>query len=171
MYPFKSLLVLVALCAVLAGCSTTSLYRPAVGDGYGYSEQQLADDRYQIIFKARRTDSLTAQNFALARAAEVTLANGYDWFIVTDNQVTAIENTPEQGDAYSLRAAGNCDSPLCGNIETRRKYAGDGLNIGNDARRDLRIQMNIRVGSGALPDPDYAYDARQVKQDLVPKSK
>ncbi len=156
--------------ALLLGCASGPLYQQANNGGFGYSDEQLADDRYAITFKARKTDSLTAQNLALARAAQVTLAAGDDWFIVTDNEVTAVENARDAGEPYSLRAIGNCDSDLCGNTKTTRKFAGDGTNISDDARRDLIISMQIRTGKGALPDPDYAYDAAETARELVPKN-
>lgn len=163
--------IIVSLCAaLLLGCAAGPLYQPASGGGFGYSDEQLAEDRYAITFKARKTDSQTAQNLALARAAQVTLAAGDDWFIVTENDVVAVENTRDEGEPFNLRAIGDCDSVLCGNTKTTRKYAGDGTNISDDARRDLIIRMQIRTGKGALPDPDYAYDAEETARELVPKN-
>jgi len=79
-----------ALALALAGCTTATPYQPyraesAGGVHGGYSDQELAPDRYLVRFHG---NDLTARDrvegYMLYRAAELTLQRGYDWFLVVD---------------------------------------------------------------------------------------
>lgn len=65
----------------LAGCQSVPPYHPKADGSYGYSDQQLAANRYRVTFAgnyaAKRTD---VEDFLLLRAAEVTLKAGYRYF-------------------------------------------------------------------------------------------
>jgi hypothetical protein len=73
---------------VLTGCGGgPTPYQPAAG-GYGYSEQQIEDNRYRVTFAGNdRTSSDAVQNYLLYRAAEVTLDHGYDYFTMVDRNL------------------------------------------------------------------------------------
>ena len=61
---------------------------PARVDGYGYSEQQIEDNRYWVRFAGnQRTPAATVQNYWLYRIAELTLDHGYDYFTVVDRNL------------------------------------------------------------------------------------
>jgi hypothetical protein len=76
-----------AMLAMLAGCGQPTPYQPAV-DGYGYSEQQIEDNRYRVSFAGNQlTPADTVQNYWLYRTAELTLDHGYDYFIVVDRNL------------------------------------------------------------------------------------
>lgn len=72
----------------LAGCASSTLYRPAAQPGdYGFAEQKIEDNRYRISFHGNSlTDRETVETYLLFRAAEVTLAEGYDHFVVVEDQ-------------------------------------------------------------------------------------
>jgi hypothetical protein len=69
--------------AVLAGCQTATTYHPSTEPGAaGYSDEQLAGNRYRVTFtgnSATRRD--TVENYLLLRSAEVTLKAGYRTFL------------------------------------------------------------------------------------------
>lgn len=74
----------IALMVALVGCSTA--YKK---DGYtgGFSEIQLAEDVFEITFEANGfTNKKKAADYALLRAAELTLTSGYPYFQVTDQR-------------------------------------------------------------------------------------
>ena len=78
---------LLALLLVLAGCAVPTPYQP-MADGYGYGEQQLESDRYRVTFSGNWvTPRETVQNYLLYRAAELTRAQGHDYFIVVDQSL------------------------------------------------------------------------------------
>lgn len=73
---------------VLAACATPTPYAP-VGDsvGYGYSDTQIETDRFSVRFEGNTlTDRETVENYLLYRAAELTLEQGFDYFIAVERQ-------------------------------------------------------------------------------------
>ncbi len=65
----------IILVLFFAGCSTS--YK-AKGFGGGYTDTQLGQDTYKIYFYGNGyTDKEKVEDFALMRAAEVTLQNHY----------------------------------------------------------------------------------------------
>jgi hypothetical protein len=67
---------------VLAGCETGPVYRQSESAGSpGYSDQQLAANRYRVTFTgASTTRREVVENYLLLRSAEVTLKAGYHYF-------------------------------------------------------------------------------------------
>jgi hypothetical protein len=83
----------------LAGCAVPTPYQPAV-DGYGYTEQQLESARYRVTFAGNSvTPRATVQNYLLYRAAEVTLAQGHDYFTVVSQDLE--RSTAYYGSGYN----------------------------------------------------------------------
>lgn len=88
----RSLIRSLMLGLFVTGCTTmpATPYQPyrahsAAGIHGGYSEQQLAPDRYLVRFHG---NSLTSRDrvegYMLYRAADLTVQKGFDWFIVLD---------------------------------------------------------------------------------------
>jgi hypothetical protein len=81
---FASMILPLAL--ALGGCATA--YQPTGLEG-GYEETQLAPDVYRVSFRGNAvTEPERAQDFALLRAAELTLQNGYTHFAVSSEQAS-----------------------------------------------------------------------------------
>jgi hypothetical protein len=80
----------VVLLAGVGGCtSSPTPYGPAA-DGYGYTEQQIERNRYRVSFSGNSATSRnTVENYLLYRAAQLTLENGYDHFILADQDLEA----------------------------------------------------------------------------------
>ena len=67
----------------LAACATATPYQPLHGSGGGFTEQQLAPNRYRVTFAGNDyTSRQRVENYLLYRAAELTVANGYDGFTI-----------------------------------------------------------------------------------------
>ncbi|MEL7485962.1 MAG: hypothetical protein AAGJ87_01975 [Pseudomonadota bacterium] len=71
---------------IVSACATSTPYGPASErGGYGFAEQQIEQNRYRVTFRGnsstRRED---VENFLLFRAAELTVQNGFDHFIVIE---------------------------------------------------------------------------------------
>jgi hypothetical protein len=79
------------LAVALAACTTTTPYGAAAdGRGYGYSEQRIEQNRYRIMFRGNSsTPRDHVENSLLYRAAELTLKNGYDYFVVVESDTEA----------------------------------------------------------------------------------
>ena len=85
----KLLIILLAILALLVGCATE--YQPA-GVGGGYSETIYSPDVFRVHFDGNEhTPVERSRDFALLRAAELTLQHGYKYFVVI-NQTTQVAN-------------------------------------------------------------------------------
>ena len=67
----------------LAACATMPVYQAQTSPGgVGYSDMQLASNRYRVTYTGSYATSRdVVEDFLLRRAAEVTLKAGYHWFI------------------------------------------------------------------------------------------
>lgn len=85
----RKFMLAVAMAGLLAACATATPYQAAPPGGgvgsYGFSEQQIEQNRVRITFRGNTlTERETVETYLLYRAAEVTIAGGYDYFIVAD---------------------------------------------------------------------------------------
>ncbi len=152
--------LVVALLALSVGaCATLTPYQP-VSRGYGYSEQRLEADRYRIVFAgSEATPKQTVENYLLFRAAELTIANGGEHFVVTDSSMQALGgNGPSVGIGLGgFRFGGS---------------GGLGVGIGTSTGGDRvawRGQTDIIVRKGPKPDGAAdAFNARELINNLEP---
>ncbi len=102
--------VLCCLIFLLSACATTaSNYHAAKADGTGYKEIVLDSISYRVQFKVRGNQRIAAHNYAMQRAAELTLNAGYDWFIVskeTRRLINEKNTSPELPETFSTRRCG-----------------------------------------------------------------
>lgn len=89
---------------MVAGCATETRYKPATGAGFyrtGYSDRQIEPNRFIVSFAGNSvTGRDTVERYLFFRAAELTLQQGYDYFVManrdTDRQ-TRTYSTPGLG--------------------------------------------------------------------------
>lgn len=75
--------------ALLAACATPTPYQPAGAPGNkvsgGYWEQPIERNRFRVNFAGNSfTSRQRVENYLLFRAAELTVQQGYDWFVTAD---------------------------------------------------------------------------------------
>ncbi|HVF93474.1 MAG TPA: hypothetical protein VM900_04090 [Sphingomonas sp.] len=79
---------LAASTLMVAGCATETTYRPATGQGFartGYSDRQIEPNRFLVSFSGNSVTSRdTVERYLFFRAAELTLQNGFDYFVMAD---------------------------------------------------------------------------------------
>lgn len=162
-----STLVLPSL-IVLAGCASQSVYAPASRDGgTGYEETRLGDDRYRITFNGNsRTSKDTVKDYALLRAAELTLQNGNDWFyVVTRETDVETRDAPGASAGFERERVVDRSCGLLGCSETRR--IGTGFEGGTErTRTQYSHSLEIRMGEGELPEGRDAYEAATLAREL-----
>jgi hypothetical protein len=129
---------------------------PAAVDGYGYSEQQIEDNRFWVRFAGNdRTPAGTVQNYWLYRMAELTLDHGYDHFIIVDRKLD--RSTTYEGTAQ-------CDCP--GYVTEDGDYVGGGGSVSSySASPSDRYTAfaHAVMFEGEKPAADVnAYDAERV---------
>ena len=159
--------VFVALSAAvifLTGCATSTPYVPMDGR-YGYANQRIENDRYRVVFYGNSsTPRETVETFLLYRAAELTLENGFDYFIV-EERGTDIDRT--------YMAVGP-DPYLYGYYPygfRRFPYYAYGYrwSYGAEMREQRRFEAHayIVMSKGTKPEGDSrAFDAREVIDNL-----
>lgn len=160
------MLRITALAALLslAACATAPVYAPAAGpNAAGYSETQIESNRYFVTYRAgSAADPAVLQDFAMLRAADLTVQHGRDWFFV-DRRTFDNQSTQHTGPSIGVGiGAGNWGRRSGVNV-------GVGVNIpifGHDAARARAATLEIRLGEGAKPDDPNAYDAHAMSANL-----
>jgi hypothetical protein len=152
--------MIAALILAAAGCATAvgTAYAPAGKDGYGFAETRIEGDRYRVSFAGDgATPAATVEDYALLRAAEIAIANGYDWFRVVGR---AVEEREKGGVGIGAGLGGG----------GRNVGVGVGGNIGKvGARRFYTANLEVLYGKGEKPGGDdrgEVYDARSVAETI-----
>ena len=84
----KHLILTASVALALTACATgPSAYGPSNGSSMGFNNVKIEKDRFRITYKGR-TES-EAQDFALLRAAEIALAEGYSHFKVLGGHISS----------------------------------------------------------------------------------
>ena len=158
----KTVAVLI-LALALAACDTPTVYGPLGSQGVGYSEQQLENARWRVTFVGGSgAGADRVADLALLRSADLTIAQGYDWFRVTNR--------------YSRRGGGGSGPYVTlggGSANFGRGSAvGVGGGVGFDLGGGPRAAQTIEIimGRGARPDEPDAYDAKQIRAAIGPRA-
>jgi hypothetical protein len=83
-----ALLTVAAGSLALGSCMTATPYQPATGSGSyrtGYADERIEGDRFRVSFAGNSlTSRETVERYLLYRAAELSLQNGFDHFILVE---------------------------------------------------------------------------------------
>lgn len=158
-------IVLAAFAIVLvSACATAPTpYGPAASSkAKGFSEQQIEDNRFRVAYSG--DSAAQARDYALLRAAQLTLEQGKDWFRVT-NAYTEAENTNGRG-------GGNTSVSIGGSSGSYGSGLGVGIGIGlplggGGGSKDATHDLEIITGSGEKPTDANVYDARAVEASFL----
>jgi len=173
-----ALAAVLALGAGLTACETATPYQPLAPHSAvsgGFTDQRLDADHFRVTFSGNSmTARQTVENYLLYRAAELTVSQGYDWFVTVDRHTDTRTTTyvdPMPGPyGYYWR-------PYW------RFHAGFGWRswdpwIGDPFWADrydvttidrYEAQADIAVGHGPKPaDNPRAFDAHEVMANLGP---
>lgn len=86
---------------MVAGCATETTYRPATGSGFyrtGYDQRQIEPDRFLVSFSGNSVTSRdTVERYLFFRAAELTLQQGYDYFVTAERDTDLRSRTYSTG--------------------------------------------------------------------------
>jgi hypothetical protein len=136
---FKAFSLLVV--ASLLGCVGPTLYGPgSQSTRGGYEDSKLQDDQFNVAFNANGfTSPVRAKNYFLFRCAEITVQNGYDFFVIVSGD--AIVN-------YAVLGSGAGAQTV-----SKPQYSGT-IKLG----KGIRPSENLN-----------AYDARQIMKNIGPE--
>lgn len=163
--------LMLVLGSALAACASSSTgYEIAEEEGdYGYSERQLTETRYRVSFTGNsRTPIDRVQDYALLRAAELTVQKNYDWFEVA-NRTTTPEVEPDSvGTEVAVRTGGpthtRCGLLGCSTTRYSPAFSVETVEF-PDRRQRYTASIEVVMGSGA-GEPTRAYDAREVIESV-----
>jgi len=158
------LIVVASLLMALSACTVPTPYQASDG-GYGYHEQQIEDDRYRVTFAGNpSTPRENVQNFLLYRAAEITVENGYDHFIIHDSDLERSTRYFSQGFINDFGLSSFSRRRSLRRFSRSRTFASSAVPI-----NEYSGIADIIMAKGDKPDGEAsAYDALDVLQNLQP---
>ena len=157
--------ILPALAALsLAACATApTVYQPAIGpQAVGFSEYRIEPGRYRITFRGGPGGPIEqVSDYALLRAADLALADGYDWFRVAERFV---QGRPDRGPQVGVGLGSSSYS------WGRRGGSSLGLGLGTSFNLgggpSLSSTIEVVMGRGPKPPGLDVYDAREVRRAI-----
>jgi len=164
----------VVLAALTLGACASSPQYVAADDAsdFGHYSTKLADNRYRVVYNGNdRIDLNKTKDYALLRAAELTLQEGYSWFEVVDRATTTTEtklDKPHAGVSYeqSYEVQRNCG--LLGCTETVRPRTSTGVHVDTRSPESKHsYALEVLMGNGEMPEKggNY-YDASSVASSI-----
>lgn len=173
--PARALVTALAATLALSACATATPYHAASptdpAHSEGYRELRVEPERWRVAFAGNiLTSRETVETYLLYRAAELTLQNGYDWFLAverdTEEHVTLVVREPvgvwgpgwepHWRYAYGVRSGWQA-------------WDRHGLDPAFDVRRVTAYEAvaEVVMRRGTKPADDArAFDARAVKASL-----
>ena len=170
----KTKIMLVLAVLIMAGCASQPDYRQAKKGGFGYTESKLSDTQYRVHFKAKGSDKGKAMDYAMLRAAELTLLEGYDWFVVTDRETLVdketVQATPTAGFSQRYARVTECGVLTCRTSYHPTTQFETGVFVGSSQQSEIESILSIEMGKGTRPASATSFDAREVRDNLQPKT-
>jgi hypothetical protein len=165
----KKLALFISIVSLYA-CGTSDPYVGGEGAGLGtFSESRLTDDRYRITFKGEpQATSDQVKDLALLRAAEITLANDYDWFRVVNqetNTTTQVTPTTVTTTTPGQTVSRDCGALGCTTTVTPSYTGTQVVAVKEDDAYSTSIE--IVMGDGRMRDPTAVYDADELHDALT----
>ena len=150
--------------AALSACETPTVFQEATRPGaVGYSEQRIEPGRYRVTFQGGGgAPAQQVEDYALLRAAQIAVRDGFDWFRVVDRSGFAAP--PRSGSSVSIG----------GGSGSFGRGGGFGLGLGTSFDLSggpaVTRSFEILAGRGGAPQGPDSYDARGVIQNIGPRA-
>jgi hypothetical protein len=155
----------------LAACATTPPYQPAAANhGYGYSDQRLEQNRFRVTFNGNSTTNRDqVEDFLLYRSAELTLQNGFDYFVVAQRDTDTRRRYDTYGPTYRpYYFYPRYYSPYWGWRGFYDPFFDDPVHIREVTRYEASAEIAMYKGPKPAADA-RAFDARDVQSNLAGK--
>jgi hypothetical protein len=159
------LAILLAAGVSLAACETVpTRYAASAGPrSVGFSDYRVEPGRYRVTFRGGPgAPPNQVQDYALLRAADIALSEGYDWFEVVEGY--GEQNGERPRSSVSIGGGGGSFG----------RHSGVGLGIGTtfdlSGGPAYSRTLEVVMGKGPRPDRPHTYDARGVRDSIGPRS-
>ena len=161
------MLLLAVAAGLLSACAPATPYHPAVSDRYGFEEQRIESNRTRITFRGNTlTDRETVETYLLYRAAEITIEQGFDYFIVADRGTEEVSRLQSTG-GYRPRFAFDYwyFSPRRGWSPWYDPFWDEPTSYREVSRYEAVAEVAMFRGQKPQDDAN-AFDAREVQTNL-----
>ena len=98
------MLAAAAALSLVTGCMTATPYQPDISGqavSGGYSDERLSENQFKVNFSGNTLTSRDrVEGYLLYRSAELTVQNGYDYFVIVDRLTERDVQTYVEPDRY-----------------------------------------------------------------------
>ncbi len=157
----RVLIIAAASALSLAACATPTVYAPSTGapTSVGFSDYRIETGRYRVTYTGGGGAPMSqVADYALLRAAEVALRDGYDWFRVVDRQ----DRTLGAGSGGRPRVSVGVGSGGGGWGRRSGVSVGVGTSFDLSGGPAYARTLEIMAGKGPVPKDRDVYDARDI---------
>ena len=144
---------------LLSSCLSTAY----VEDGWkgGFTDTQINEDTWKVTVGGNAyTKQSTIRDYAILRASEVTLEQGYKYFVIYDDKDSTKVNTYTTSGSSST--TGRIDD--WGNINSRTTYNSPQTNTQTKFGNELLYRVtNVKIDGFVNYDAQLIYDSLSAK--------
>ena len=166
-------LFLLLLISGLGACASSGPYVAADNaNDSGHYSTRLAENRYRVVYNGdARSDLNDSKDYALLRAAEITLREGYTWFEVVDRSTVSKvpgRNANQSGVRYEQAYQVDRSCGLLGCTESVRPRTSTSVYVDTHRERTTHSHaLEVLMGNGEIPQKggNY-YNASDVAQTI-----
>jgi hypothetical protein len=162
-------LVFAVAAGLLAACATSTPYQAAAPGNYGrygFEEQRIENNRVRITFRGNSlTQRETVETYLLYRAAEITLENGNDYFVVSSRDTEEHSQLRGVGTRNAFPFDYRYYSPRWGWRTWSDPFWSEPAYYREVSRYEAIAEIATFDGRKPGGDPN-AYDAREVMANL-----
>ena len=166
----KKYIAIASVMLFVGACASSPSYREAASErSFGYSEQVLESDRYRIQYRLNDDHVGRAQDYALLRAAELTMEKGYSTFqVVSQTADVNADERPSSRIGFERDYAISRSCGLLGCASRATPVTTVGAGFGSTTLRDDETVVTIEIlmsNRNAALDGSY-YDASEVAANI-----
>ena len=161
-------MIIPTLLLTLSACATSPDYREARNDrAEGFSHQVIENNRYRVQYRLDEDHIGKAQDYALLRAAELTMEKGFQTFQVVSESANTSEGEQSRiGTSFERDYAVTRDCRILG-CRTSARPAFTSNSVGTFTSRDETvISIEILLSADNAPASPDKYDASQVAANI-----
>lgn len=154
--------ILAVSALALSACASLAPYGPQRGPGgQGFVEQRIESDRWRVTYNGVGQHG-TVHDYALLRAAELAVANDYQWFEVVQSWT---DGRHDGAGGIRPRVSIGAGSSSWG----RYRASGVGVGLGFDLSgpQPTSTTLEVVMGRGPRPDGPAVYSARGVIEAMT----
>jgi hypothetical protein len=171
MKPHYFLALLFPLAAMLSSCSPTRYVAASDENGMGYFDSPIDPTTYVVSFHGNSNTSIgTVERYSLFRAAELTRARGFDYFIITETRNTEKDQTTQTyNHEKDIKTTTDKDGNKNSGDQEKKTTITTTNTVNTDVKTEFTVARTVRLYKGTLPQGDpNAYIASDILQTMAP---